>query len=161
MVLRRGDRSLLYMGQWSKKCVVGSTSAPHLHNGFKESWKLCLNLCSRRWLRSYVSIIYFTFILILFLLCLFCCYPRFQCVYKSSTLFLYSCVLILLYILFSCQYIHICCLRHNSSGCAFWANCLARSFWEISTYKIIFSKVSDLFFTSIYFSIEANTKFPD
>ena len=40
-------------------------------------------------------------------------------------------------------------------------NCLARSFWEISTYKIIFSKVSDLFFTSIYFFVEANNKFPD
>ena len=39
IVLRREGRSLLYMGQWSKKCVVDSTSAPHLHNGFSESWK--------------------------------------------------------------------------------------------------------------------------
>ena len=37
IVLRREDRSLLYMRQWSKKCVVDSTSAPHLHNGFSES----------------------------------------------------------------------------------------------------------------------------
>ena len=28
-------------------------------------------------------------------------------------------------------------------------------------YKIIFSKVLDLFFTSIYFFVEANNKFPD
>ena len=33
IVLRREDRSLFYMGQLSKKCVVDSTSAPHLHNG--------------------------------------------------------------------------------------------------------------------------------
>ena len=32
---------------------------------------------------------------------------------------------------------------------------------EISTYKIIFCKVSDLFFTSIHFSIESITKYPD
>ena len=37
--------------------------------------------------------------------------------------------------------------------------CLARRFGEICKYKIIFSKISDLFFTSTYFSIEANTKF--
>ena len=35
--LRREDWSLLHMGQWSKKCVVDSTSAPPLHNGFSES----------------------------------------------------------------------------------------------------------------------------
>ena len=37
IVLRREDRSLLYMGQWNKKRVVDSASAPHLHNGFSES----------------------------------------------------------------------------------------------------------------------------
>ena len=37
IVLRREDRSLLCMGQWSKKCVVDSTLALHLHNGFSES----------------------------------------------------------------------------------------------------------------------------
>ena len=57
IVLRREDRSLLYMGQWSKKCVVDSTSAPHLHNGFSESWKLYLNLYSRRWLRPRRSLV--------------------------------------------------------------------------------------------------------
>ena len=67
-----------------------------------------------------ISIIHFTFILILFLPYLSWCYPIFQCVYKSSTLFLYFCLLVPLYVLSSFQYIHICCLRHNSSGCAFW-----------------------------------------
>ena len=37
IVFRREDRSLLYMGQWSKKCEVNSTSKPHLNNGFSES----------------------------------------------------------------------------------------------------------------------------
>ena len=32
IVLRREDRSLFYMGQLSKKCVVDSTSAPNLHS---------------------------------------------------------------------------------------------------------------------------------
>ena len=44
-------------------------------------------------------------------------------------------------------------------------NCLARSFLEIYTYEIIFNKVSDLFFPSIYFSSDfprdSNTKFTD
>ena len=57
IALRREDRSLLCMGQWSKKCVVDSTLALHLHNGFSESWKLCLNLCSRRWLRPRRSLV--------------------------------------------------------------------------------------------------------
>ena len=65
----------------------------------------------------------------------------------------------------------ICCLHVIISIFVVWDtihqdvrskhNFLVRSFWEISTYKIIVSKVSDLFCTSIYFSIEANTKFPD
>ena len=57
IMLRREDRSLLCMGQWSKKCVVDSTSTLHLHNGFSKSWKLCLNLCSRRWLRPRRSLV--------------------------------------------------------------------------------------------------------
>ena len=56
IVLKREDRSLLYMGQWSKKCINDSTPAPHLHT-FSESWKLCLNLCSRRWLRPRRSLV--------------------------------------------------------------------------------------------------------
>ena len=34
-----------------KKCVFVSTSRPHEQNGFRVSWKLCLNLCWRKWLR--------------------------------------------------------------------------------------------------------------
>ena len=70
--------------------------------------------------RSKISIIDFTFILILFLPCLFWCYPLFQYVYKSSTTFIYFCLSVLLYILSSCQYIHSCCLRHKDVRCEHW-----------------------------------------
>ena len=40
-----------------KKCVFVSTSRPHEQNGFKVSWKLCLNLCSRKWLRPGCSLV--------------------------------------------------------------------------------------------------------
>ena len=39
------------LGQWRKKCVIVSVSLPQSHNGFWVSWKQCLNLWSRRWLR--------------------------------------------------------------------------------------------------------------
>ena len=44
-------RSLLNKGQWRKKWMTDSTSLPQLHIGQVVSWKLCLNLCSRMWLR--------------------------------------------------------------------------------------------------------------
>ena len=51
--------SLLYKGQWRKKWIADSTSLPQLHIGFSVSWKLCLNLCSRRWLSpSRIRVIY-------------------------------------------------------------------------------------------------------
>ena len=34
-----------------KKWNAGSTSWPRLHKGLIESWKLCLNLCLRKWLK--------------------------------------------------------------------------------------------------------------
>ena len=109
-----------------------------------------------------IRIIHFTFILILFLLCLFWSYPLFQCVYKSSTLFLYFYLLVLLYILPSYIDIHIWDTTNNVR-CGH--NCLTRGFWEISTKEIIFSKVSDLSFSSIYFwsdlTRDSNTKFTD
>ena len=37
--------------------MVVSTSRPQLHNGFKVSWKLCLNLWSRKWLRPTRSLV--------------------------------------------------------------------------------------------------------
>ena len=50
-VLRRVRLSIIYVGQWRRKCAVDSLSKPQLQNGFKKSWKLCLNLCSRKWLK--------------------------------------------------------------------------------------------------------------
>ena len=36
--------------QWKKKWVVVLICRPQLQNGSRESWKLCLDLCSRKWL---------------------------------------------------------------------------------------------------------------
>ena len=36
--------------QWRKKWIVVSICRPQLQNGSREFWKLCLNLCSRKWL---------------------------------------------------------------------------------------------------------------
>ena len=49
-VLRRDCLLTLNMGQWRRKWDVDSTSKPQLQSGFKQFWKLCLNLCSRKWL---------------------------------------------------------------------------------------------------------------
>ena len=51
MVLRRVHILEIYVGQWRRKCAVDSIFKPQLQNGFKESWKLSWNLCSRKWLR--------------------------------------------------------------------------------------------------------------
>ena len=48
---------IVKLWQWRKKCMVVSTSRPQLHNGFKVSWKLCLNLWSRKWLRPTRSLV--------------------------------------------------------------------------------------------------------
>ena len=45
-VLRRVYQSSLSIGQWRRKCEVDSISKPQLQIWFKQSWKLCLNLCS-------------------------------------------------------------------------------------------------------------------
>ena len=58
-LFRSVRRSLLYKEQWRKKWIADSTSLPQLHIGFSVSWKLCLNLCSRRWLSpSRIRVIY-------------------------------------------------------------------------------------------------------
>ena len=49
-VLRRVYRSSLNIGQWRRKCEVDSISKPQPQIGLKQSWKLCLNLCSVKWL---------------------------------------------------------------------------------------------------------------
>ena len=51
IVLRRVRLSIIYMGQWRRKCAVDSISKLQLQNGFRGSWKLCLDLCSRKWLK--------------------------------------------------------------------------------------------------------------
>ena len=55
--LRRVRLSIIYVVQWSRKCAVDSISKPQLQNSFKESWKVCLNLCSRKWLKSSRSLV--------------------------------------------------------------------------------------------------------
>ena len=57
MVLRRVRLSIINVCQLQRKCVVNSISKPQPQNGFKESWKLCLNLCSRKWLKPSCSLV--------------------------------------------------------------------------------------------------------
>ena len=57
MVLKRVRVSVIYVRQWRRKCAVDSVSKPQLQNGFKESWKLCLNLRSRKWLKPSRSLV--------------------------------------------------------------------------------------------------------
>ena len=56
-MLRRVRLSLIKKGQWRKKWVMDSISWPQLHKGFNVSWKLCLNLCSLRWLKPSLSLV--------------------------------------------------------------------------------------------------------
>ena len=56
-MLRRISLSFWNRGHWRKKCTHDSKSVPHLQIGFKESWKLCLNLCSGKWLRPVRSLV--------------------------------------------------------------------------------------------------------
>ena len=44
-------------GQWRRKCFVVSVPLPQLHIGSTESWKLCLNLCSFRWLNPILNLV--------------------------------------------------------------------------------------------------------
>ena len=55
--LRRVRLSVIYVGEWRRKWAVDSISKPRLQNGFKESWKLCLNLRSRKWLKPSRSLV--------------------------------------------------------------------------------------------------------
>ena len=51
ILLRRVCLGVWKFGQWRKKCVVVSPALPQSDNGFRISWKQCLNLWSQRWLR--------------------------------------------------------------------------------------------------------------
>ena len=75
-----------WLGQWKKNLWL-----KHVAASFK-----CVAAFSNVQQHGEISIIHFTFIVILFLPCLFWCYPLFQCVYKSSNLFLYFCLSVLL-----------------------------------------------------------------
>ena len=47
-VLRRVYLLSLNIGHWRRKCEIDSISKPQLQIGFKQSSKLCLNLCSHK-----------------------------------------------------------------------------------------------------------------
>ena len=49
-LLKRVYLSSLNIGQWGRKCEKDSVFTPRLQTGFKQSWKICLNLCSHKWL---------------------------------------------------------------------------------------------------------------
>ena len=51
-VLRRVCLLSWNIGQWRRKWEVDSILEPQLQSGFKQFWKLYLNLCSRKWLNS-------------------------------------------------------------------------------------------------------------
>ena len=57
ILFNRVDRSAWNKGQRRKKWNVVSLSKPQLQRRFRVSWKLCLNLCSRRWLRTSLNFI--------------------------------------------------------------------------------------------------------
>ena len=50
-LLKRVYLSSLNIGQWGRKCERDSVFKPRLQIGFKQSWKICLNLLSHKWLR--------------------------------------------------------------------------------------------------------------
>ena len=49
-VLRRSYLSVVNVGQYSKKCEIDFTMKPQWHLGFKEFWKVFVNLCFCKWL---------------------------------------------------------------------------------------------------------------
>ena len=56
VVLRNVCLLFMKRGQWKKKWIIDS-SRPQLHKGLIRSWKLCLNLCSRKILRPSLSLV--------------------------------------------------------------------------------------------------------
>ena len=57
MILRKVDLSFEKLGQWRRKWADVSISLPQLHVCLSESWKLCLNLYSRRWLKRNLNLV--------------------------------------------------------------------------------------------------------
>ena len=56
MIFRRVDLSFEILGQWGRKWADVSISLPQLHIRLSEYWKLCLNLCSWRWLKPNLNL---------------------------------------------------------------------------------------------------------
>ena len=57
IMFKRVDLSFEKLGQWRSKWADVSVSLPQLQIGLSESWKLCLNLCSRRWLKPNLNLV--------------------------------------------------------------------------------------------------------
>ena len=57
IVFRKVDLSLERWGQWRRQWAEVSLSLPQLRIGLSESWKPCLNLCSRRWLKPSLNLV--------------------------------------------------------------------------------------------------------
>ena len=57
MIFRKVDLSLEKLIQWTRKWTDVSISLPQLQIGLSESWKLCLNLRSRRWLKPNLNLV--------------------------------------------------------------------------------------------------------
>ena len=57
ILFRRVDRSVWNKGQSRKWWDVVSISRPQPQRGFKVSWKLCLSLCSWKWLRPSLNLV--------------------------------------------------------------------------------------------------------
>ena len=57
MIFRKVDLSFEKLGQWRIKLNDVLISLAQLQIGLSESWKLCLNLCLRRWLKPNVNLV--------------------------------------------------------------------------------------------------------
>ena len=57
MIFRKVYLSFEKLGYWRRKWADVSISLPQLHIGLSKSWNLCLNLCSRRWLKPNLDLV--------------------------------------------------------------------------------------------------------
>ena len=57
MISRKVDLSFEKLWQWRRKWADVSISLPQLKIGLSEAWKLCLNWCSRRWLKPNLNLV--------------------------------------------------------------------------------------------------------
>ena len=78
-VFRMVYLSSLNIRQWRRTCEVASISKLQLLIGFKQFWKLCLNIMSRKWLRfrcsRAVSLVTFCEAMLRYMQLLLCCFP--------------------------------------------------------------------------------------